>query len=126
MSRERFRIWIIVEVDERYISDLKDSQKQCVEFFQEFSKRHLDNLVFEQLAHGFDSIKGTRDVTFAKYVETVEEAEKLFQTIHKACAYYGKSIKLDGHKPFIEKSYLENKLESLKHDIVAFNLLKNF
>ena len=126
MTKERFRIWITVEIFERDFNGLKDAQNQCEIFFNEFSNRHLNGETFEALSIGSDHVKNSRDITFAKYFEGVDEAEKLLSILRKAANCYKELIVIPGYKAFIEKSYFENKLKSLEHDIIAYNLLKNF
>jgi len=126
VSKERFRIWIIVEIKEGDFYDLKDIQNKCSDFFAEFSREHLEGMEFEALMVGADYPKKTRDITYAKYFESVEEAQNILNILRKACRSYGDTIKLSNHKPFIEKAYLENKLQSLEYEITAYNLLKNF
>jgi hypothetical protein len=126
VSKERFRIWIVVEIADGDYTTSLDMEEQCRNFFNEFSLLHLDGVKFEVMSAGVDYGKKTRDLTFAKYFEHTDDAIKLLEKLRKACSRYGNIVSLHAHKPYIEKSYLERKIQDLQYDIIAFNLLNNF
>lgn len=126
MSRERFRIWIVVDIADGDYTNSSDMEQQCINFFNEFSSLHLDGTKFETMSSGVDYGRKTRDMTFAKYFEHTKDAVKLLEKLRKACSKYENTVSLQLHKPYIEKSYLEQKIQDLQYDITAFNLLNNF
>ena len=126
MSKERFRIWIVVEIAEKDFTTSIDVEKQCQEFFKEFSRLHLDSEKFQSMSVGVDNIKKTRDLAFVKYYEHPKDAVHMLELLRKACSKYGNVISLQNHNPFIDKTYLERKIQDLQYDITAFNLLNNF
>lgn len=121
----RFRIWIAVEIKEKDFYDLKDARNKCVKFFEEFTKRYLNQQKFEELSLGYDYQNHTRDITFAKYFDDAVEAEQCLNLLKQVKQEHSGNILFEENSAYLENKFFESSLKNLDYSLTAYKLLKN-